>query len=290
MGASLADQNHRAFKLAVDKRLLFIAAGAGAGFGAAIGTPWAGVIFGMDMIQIGRLKLFAWYECLIASFISYYTVLILQAPHSQFSLVSIAPFKFQSLYWFVLAGFAFGIAARVFILISHFVEFISKKYISQPAFRPMIFGFILVGLYQLEGTFQYVSLGIPIINEALTTQSTIKYPILKVIFTALTVGSGFKGGEFVPLVFIGTTLGSALGNWVPVSFSLLGAVGFTAVFAGAANIPITCTIMAIELFGWPIAPYALIACFASYYVSGHKGIYKTQRIFSEKPKVPFEPE
>jgi len=86
------------------------------------------------------------------------------------------------------------------------------------------------------------------------------------------------------LVFIGTTLGSALAILLPVSFQLLGALGFAAVFAGAANTPIACSLMAMEIFGFQIGPYAFVACLMSYYCSGHRGIYKTQRIDLQKPR------
>ncbi len=143
-------------------------------------------------------------------------------------------------------------------------------------------------LYYLEGTYRYVGLGIPVINDAFQTQPLLetswKDPAFKTFFTALTVGSGFKGGEFVPLVFIGATLGSALTLVLPVSLKTLVAVGFAAVFAGAANAPIACSLMAIEIFGMDIAPYAAIGCFMSYFCSGHKGIYTSQVVHTPKHK------
>jgi H+/Cl- antiporter ClcA len=141
---------------------------------------------------------------------------------------------------------------------------------------------VLVSLYYFEGSYHYVGLGISYIQEALVQPQSFKEPILKTIFTAITVGSGFKGGEFVPLVFIGTTLGSALATVIPISLQLLAGLGFAAVFAGAANTPLACTLMAIEIFGYRIGPYALIACYASYFFSGHHGIYRSQRVYGKK--------
>jgi H+/Cl- antiporter ClcA len=284
MGASLADQLSRFFNIQIDERKILLAAGAGAGFGAAIGTPFAGVIFGMEVINVGRLKLFAWFECLVASFIGYYTVALMQAPHSHFQKYVADSFSLKSLFWVAVAGISFGIAAKTFTLLTHFVEKMSAKFISYPPLKPFVGGLIIVVLFYLEASYRYVGLGIPFINEALSTPTSIKDPLLKMLFTSLTVGSGFKGGEFVPLVFIGTTLGSALSAVIPISFQLLASVGFAAVFAGASNTPIACSIMAIEIFGPSIAPYAIVACFMSYYFSGHHGIYKSQRIYIKKHK------
>ncbi len=277
MGASLSDQLSHFFKIETAERKILLVAGAGAGFGAAIGTPWAGVIFGMEVINIGKLKLFAWLECFVASFVAYYTAVFLKAPHSQFPAIDKIDFDFKILGYVLIAGVLFGLTAKIFILTTHSIEKIGTKFISYPPLKPFFAGVILILLYYMEGSYRFVGLGIPWIQEALTSPGSFIDPFLKGLFTALTVGSGFKGGEFIPLVFIGTTLGSALAIILPVSFKLLAAVGFAAVFAGAANTPIACSVMAIELFGWSIAPYAVIGCFASYYFSGRDGIYRGQR-------------
>ena len=282
MGASLADQIGRFLKIEIDERKILLVAGAGAGFGAAIGTPWAGVIFGMEVISIGRLRLFAWFECLVASFVGYYSTVLIGAPHTRFPELAPETFTFRILFWMAISGIIFGLAAKLFTILTHFIESLNSKFISYAPLKPFFAGIVLVVLFYLEGSYRYVGLGIPFIKEALGAPDTIRDPILKTFFTALTVGSGFKGGEFIPLVFIGTTLGSALSFLIPVSFNLLASVGFAAVFAGAANTPIACSIMAIEIFGLDIAPYAIVACFASYYFSGHHGIYKSQRVYIKK--------
>ncbi|OFZ30241.1 MAG: voltage-gated chloride channel family protein [Bdellovibrionales bacterium RIFCSPHIGHO2_01_FULL_40_29] len=282
MGASLSDQISRLFHITSDERKILLAAGAGAGFGAAIGTPWAGAIFGMEVISIGRIRLFAWFECLVASFVGYYTTVFLSAPHSQFPKIEFEGFSIKILFWMALAGVAFGLVAKLFTMLTHGVEQLHARFVSYPPLRPFIGGVILVILFYIEGTYRYAGLGIPFIGEALRAPDSFRDPILKMFFTSLTVGSGFKGGEFIPLVFIGTTLGSALSIIIPISFQLLAAVGFAAVFAGAANTPIACTLMAMEIFGPQIGPYALVACFMSYYFSGHQGIYKAQKVHAKK--------
>jgi len=123
----------------------------------------------------------------------------------------------------------------------------------------------------------YSGLGTEYILQSMNEIQKFWTPFFKSILTTLTIGSGFKGGEFVPLVYIGSTLGSAFSAWLPAPTLLLSTIGSVALFAGASNTPLTCTLMAIELFGWPIAPYALIACYMSYYFSGQRGIYKSQK-------------
>jgi len=284
MGASLSDQLSRFFKIEPEERKILLAAGAGAGFGAAIGAPWAGVIFGMEVINVGKLRLFAWFECLIASLVGYSVSVLLGAPHTRYPMIEIPEVDLRTLFFVAIAGVFFGLAAKLFSMSTHLVEKITTRLVKYPPMKPFLGGLLVVILFYLEGSYKYAGLGIPYIQEALLNHAPFKEPILKSIFTSLTIGTGFKGGEFIPLVFIGTTLGSALAFLLPVSFALLAAVGFAAVFGGAANTPIACTIMAMEIFGPRIGLFALVACFMSYYFSGHHGIYKSQRIYMKKHK------
>jgi H+/Cl- antiporter ClcA len=105
---------------------------------------------------------------------------------------------------------------------------------------------------------------------------------VKLALTVASLGSGFKGGEVTPLFYIGATLGSALAPVLHLPFPMLAALGFVAVFAGAANTPLACTFMALELFGSQIGVYAATACVVSYLFSGHTGIYRSQRVGHSK--------
>jgi H+/Cl- antiporter ClcA len=107
----------------------------------------------------------------------------------------------------------------------------------------------------------------------------------KLLFTVASLGTGFKGGEVTPLFYIGATFGNALAPLLHLPFSMLAGLGFVAVFAGAANTPIATIVMAIELFGPEIAPFAAIACIAAYLFSGHSGIYHAQRVGHSKHRV-----
>ncbi|HEX7673558.1 MAG TPA: voltage-gated chloride channel family protein [Bdellovibrio sp.] len=282
MGSTLADQLSNIFHIEAEERKILLIAGAGAGFAAAIGAPLAGTIFGLEVIQIGRLRLFALFECFVASFVAYYTCVWLGAPHSHFEYVANVVFNPVTFGAVILAGAAFGITANLFVQFTHFIEKLQKKYVKNPMLRPLLAGILLVILYGLEGSYNYVGLGIPFIQHSFTEASHWYDPVLKIFFTSLTIGSGFKGGEFVPLVFIGTSLGSFLSQFLAISMPLITALGFVTVFGAAANTPIACAIMGCEIFGWQTAPYMFISCWVAYYLTGHLGIYKNQKIIYSK--------
>ena len=182
-----------------------------------------------------------------------------------------------------LAGAAFGLTGAAFAQASHrYSNWISAR-IRDVRVRAAVAGVaVALGIWAL-GTTRYIGLGLLAIAESFERPSAPQEFALKLIFTVVTLGSGFRGGEVTPLFFIGATLGSALSVWLGLPCSWLAALGFVAVFAGAANTPIACTLMAIEVFGGEIAVPAALACVCSYVFSGHAGIYSSQRI--GQPKV-----
>jgi H+/Cl- antiporter ClcA len=139
-------------------------------------------------------------------------------------------------------------------------------------------GVVVAGAAWLIGGERFLGLGIPTIVSAFQQPLPATDFAGKLLFTVVTLGSGFKGGEVTPLFYIGATLGNALAPLLHLPFPLLAGMGFVAVFAGAANTPIASTVMAVELFGPEVGVYAALACVASYLCSGHSGIYRAQRI------------
>ena len=160
-----------------------------------------------------------------------------------------------------------------------------KSRISYPPLRPFVGGIVIALAVYLLGTTKYIGLGIPTLLSSFN-ESGMPYDfILKLLFTTFTIGAGFKGGEVTPLFFVGATLGNALAFVLPLPMALLAGMGFVAVFAGATNTPIACTLMGIELFGAGNAVYLGTACFVAYLFSGHTGIYTSQIVGSPKKFV-----
>ena len=154
--------------------------------------------------------------------------------------------------------------------------------VAKPPLRPFIGGVIIAFLVWIFGTTKYIGLGIPTIVESFPHDLPPYDFIIKILLTAFTLGAGFKGGEVTPLFFIGATLGNALFFFVPLPIALLAGMGFVAVFSGATNTPIACTLMGIELFGAESGIYIGVACVVAYLLSGHNSIYSKQIIGEPK--------
>jgi H+/Cl- antiporter ClcA len=282
-GASLADQLSLPLRLDSRDRAILLMAGISGGFGSVFGTPMAGAIFGMEVLALGRVTYAAIFPCIVAAFVGDYVTHLWGIQHTIYRVTSIPSFTLPGFLYAIAAGIAFGLVGMFFARITHAITHWSKKKIAWGPLRPFVGGAIVAAAVFAIGTTKYIGLGIPTIVEAFQHPLPPYDFAAKLIFTAVTLGFGFKGGEVTPLFYIGATLGNALAWILPLPHSLLAGMGFVAVFAGAANTPIASSLMAIELFGAEAGSYAAIACVVSYLFSGHKGIYSSQRVGESKP-------
>jgi H+/Cl- antiporter ClcA len=281
MGGALADQLTRMFRLNNEDRRIILMAGISAGFASVFGTPLAGTIFGLEVLAIGRLRYEAMLPCLAAAVIADQVGLLwgqlFNIQHTHYAVPLIPTLSAWTLSAMVIAGVLFGVTGKLFAQATHGLSALMKRWIGYAPLRPLAGGVAVAVAVWLLGTDKYIGLGIPTIVDALKEPLPAWDFLGKMAFTIVSLGTGFKGGEVTPLFFIGATLGNALGPVLHQPVTLLAAIGFVAVFAGAANTPIASTLMAMELFGAEIGVYAAIACVVAYLFSGHAGIYRAQR-------------
>lgn len=281
-GASLADQLSRPLRLGPADRRILLMAGISGGFGSVFGTPLAGAVFGLEVLAIGKLRYDAILPCFIAAIVGDRITLAWGVHHTVYRIQQIPGIDTRGLLAAVLAGIAFGLTGRFFATITHGISHWFKRTIRYAPLRPVLGGAVVAAAVFALGSTRYIGLGIPTIVESFARPVAPWDFAGKLLFTALTLGCGFKGGEVTPLFFIGATLGNALGHVLPLPMSLLAGMGFVAVFAGAANTPLASTLMAMELFGAEAGVFAAIASVVSYLISGHAGIYQAQRIALSK--------
>ena len=286
-GASLADQLVKPFRMSSHERRILLMAGISAGFASVFGTPLAGAVFGMEVLAIGTVTYDAIAPCFLAAFIGdlvtrRWAELVPGVHHTIYSVTGVEPVNVLTIVYAAIAGIAFGLVSMAFANATHSISFIMRRFISRSEFRPAIGGLLVTIAVFAFGTTRYIGLGIPTIVAAFHAPLPVYDFAAKFLFTVVTLGAGFKGGEVTPLFFIGSTLGNALSRIIPLSPSLLAGMGFAAVFAGAANTPIASTFLAVELFGAEAGAYAGIACVVSYLFSGHAGIYQSQRVGRSK--------
>jgi len=258
-----------------DRKKLVIC-GISAGFSTVFGTPIAGAIFGVEVLLVGNLM----YEVLLPSFIAgivgfqVSSALGITYFHEPLNFVPV----FSSAFFIKVcfSGIFFGLCSLAFIEIMHLVEKGSERLQLWSPLKGLIGGGILAALAWIFSD-RYLGLGLDTIRESVEG-AAVPYGgfLLKMLFSSVTLAFGGSGGVVTPIFFIGATAGSTFGRVLGFDPNIFAAIGMVSLLAGAANTPISASIMAVEIFGPTVAPYAAVACVISFLMTGHRSIYPSQ--------------
>lgn len=291
MGGSLAGVYARVCRIAPENVRVLLMAGIAAGFGSVFGTPLTGAIFALEVLVVGRIQYDALIPVLVASVVGDFTCSAWGIHHAIYHIDfagSTGAFRLWNgalLGKTVAAAIIFGLVSQLFSELTHSIKKQFAQFIPYAPLRPVLGGVLIIALVYALGTRDYLGIGVTSPEPGAVTILSAFTPAgatpwswwWKLLFTSVTLGSGFKGGEVTPLFFIGATLGHALAIMFGAPVDLFAGLGFIAVFAGATNTPLACTVMGIELFGAHHTVYFAVACFIAYLFSGHTGIYSAQK-------------
>lgn len=303
IGGSIASGFGRLFRLDHDAVRIVLVSGVAAGFGAVFGTPIAGAIFALEVLSIGQINYRPLLPAAFSSILADWVCHAWGIHHTSYHVASgIIPDWGGSVFHthpallikVGLAAVCFGLTSLLFAEGIHRLTPLVRRACPVPWLRPAIGGVATILLVYLVGSRDYLGLGVvsmghdapSIVNFFHAGDYTWSW-LYKLLFTIVVLATGYKGGEVTPLFFIGAGLGNTLSGILGVPADLLASVGFVAVFAGAANTPLACTFMGVELFGATDIVYIATGCFVAYLCSGHSGIYLSQRVGVTKHTHPL---
>lgn len=283
VGASLTDWVSHRLRVSKPVRRQLLAAGVAGGFGSVFGTPIAGAVFGLEFVVLGRIEYGALVPALVASVIGDLTTRAFGIRHVLYPAAPYVPLTALLLVKWLVFAVAVALVTVAFIELTELIKKRGERHLPRPATRMFVGGLTVVVLWKLVGTSDYLGLGLPTILRAFEDPSLPAYVFaLKLVFTAVTLGAGFLGGEVTPLFFVGAALGSVLARLLDLPIALGAGVGLAAVFAAASNTPLALSIMAMELLGAAVFPHVVIVCVLAYLLSGHRSIYPSQRLLDGK--------
>ena len=287
LGGSISAQLGRLLKVNPADRHIVIMCGMSAGFSAIFGTPMASAIFAMEVISIGIMHYAALVPCVFASLIASIFSKRLGVVAESFYVSIVPDFNVEHFIKMIFLSIFFGVLSAVFCLMLEGTKKLYSTSIKNPYVRILAASGIIIVLTGILRTTDYMGAGMNIIESAFYEGARPEAFILKMIFTSLALGAGFKGGEIVPSFFIGATFASVVGPLIGLPLSLSAACGMLGVFCGVTNCPITSLLIGFELFGFQGMPYYLVAVSVSYMMSGYHGLYKEQKIVYSKYQTRF---
>ena len=237
----------------------------------------------MEVVSVGLMQYSALIPCAVAALSADLIARLLGVHHMHFSIAELSSsFDIVTGGRVLLLAAVAGLVSILFCIVLHKVAHVYEKYILNRYVRIVVGGVLVIGLTLLLGTRDYLGAGEEIIHAALSGTANWEAFLLKILFTAVTLEAGFKGGEIVPSLFIGATLGCVLGGLIGLPPAFGAAIAMIGVFCGATNCPLASVILGLELFGGAGIEWFLLTVAVSYVLSGYYGLYSQQKIVYAK--------
>lgn len=287
LGGSIGNSFGEWFKLDERDKKIAIMCGMSAVFSALFGTPVAAAIFSLEVVSIGVLYYAALVPCVFSSFLAVGIARAAGLEGEHFPVEMIPALDLKAMGLLVLLGILCAAVSILFCVLLHTAEHAYRKYFPDARVRILAGSFLFIALTLLSGTRDYCGSSMGLIESSI--EGSVRYEafLMKMLFTAVALGAGFKGGEIVPTLCVGAALGCAFGEITGFAPSLCAACGMAALFAGVTNCPITSLVIALELFGYEGMEYFSIIIAVAFALSGYYGLYASQKFVYSKTRTEF---
>ena len=288
LGGSLGNLIGKAFRLDEKDRKIAIMCGMSAGFSAIFGTPLAAAVFAMEVISIGVMYYAALVPCVFSAFVGVSVAKFLGLAPEHYEIGLVPEFGASSALLTVLIGILCA-CVGIFLCVSlHQCGHAYRKVFPNPYIRVLAGSAIFIVLTLLFPARLYNGSGAQIIEMVFEGEKIPVYAFLmKILFTGVALGAGFKGGEIVPTLTVGAAFGYLMSLVTGLPVGLCASVGMACLFVSVTNCPVSTMFMAFELFGFAAMPYYAIAVAVCFTLSGYYGLYHSQKFVYSKIRTEF---
>lgn len=286
LGSSMGSTIGKFLHIKEQERRRMMMCGMSAAFSGLFGTPLAAAVLSMEICTVGHMYYTALLPCTISALVAHFfaeKVVMVREP--ELSLTTVSEITWKSALACIALAIIASIVSILFIVTAHKVKAILAKYVQNNYIRIFLSGSIIVLATLLLGNTDYNGTGMEIIVKTISEPGYKVFALaflLKILFTAVSLGGGYQGGEIVPSLFIGATLGNALAAFLPLEPGLCAALGMASVFCAVTNCPLATLLICFELFGFQASSYFILVIAVSYLCSGNYGLYHTQKILFSK--------
>lgn len=285
IGGGIGYQAGRLLRLGEKDLPLATLCGMSGVFAALFGTPLTATVFALEVISVGVLYYAGLVPCLTAALTGYLVSVLVGVPPTRFT-VTVPGLEVRTMLLVMVLALLCAVVSILFCRGLHGVEHLLKRTLKNPYLRVAVGAAVLIGLTLLTNG-DYNGAGMEVIGRAIAGQADPWAWVWKLLFTAITIGCGFKGGEVVPSFFVGAAFGCVAAGWLGLPAGFGAAMGLVSVFCGAVNCPLASIILSVELFGSGDLLYFAMACSISYLISGYCGLYSSQTILYSKLRAEF---
>ncbi len=285
IGGGIGYQAGRLLRLGEKDLPLATLCGMSGVFAALFGTPLTATVFALEVISVGVLYYAGLVPCLTAALTGYLVSVLMGVPPTRFT-VTVPGLEVRTMLLVMVLALLCAVVSILFCRGLHGVERLLKRTLKNPYLRVAAGAAVLIGLTLLTNG-DYNGAGMEVISRAIAGQADPWAWVWKLLFTAITIGCGFKGGEVVPSFFVGAAFGCVAAGWLGLPAGFGAAMGLVSVFCGAVNCPLASIILSVELFGSGDLLYFAMACSISYLISGYCGLYSSQTILYSKLRAEF---
>ena len=285
IGGGIGYQAGRLLRLGEKDLPLATLCGMSGVFAALFGTPLTATVFALEVISVGVLYYAGLVPCLTAALTGYLVSVLMGVPPTRFT-VTVPGLEVRTMLLVMVLALLCAVVSILFCRGLHGVEHLLKRTLKNPYLRVAVGAAVLIGLTLLTNG-DYNGAGMEVIGRAIAGLADPWAWVWKLLFTAITIGCGFKGGEVVPSFFVGAAFGCVAAGWLGLPAGFGAAMGLVSVFCGAVNCPLASIILSVELFGSGDLLYFAMACSISYLISGYCGLYSSQTILYSKLRAEF---
>ncbi len=285
LGGSLISPVGRLLHFKKNDYSILIMCGMAAGFSSLFGTPAAAAVFAIEVTVVGYTQYAAIVPCMVSATTATVVAKLLGCTPTSFSVSALPELSFEHIYAIIatiLLAIGGAAAALAFCRVLRVTKALYEKLLPNVYLRAIVGGLLVIILTLIVGNNDYNGAGTSVIIRAFDGDVFWAAFLLKILFTAVTLGAGFRGGEIVPTIFIGATLGSFLAGVMQIDASFGAAIGVAAVFCGVTNCPLATIILCAEIFGGDSLIYYALAVGISYMLSGYDGLYSAQSFMGGK--------